>query len=123
MAARLQSGDAAAVEAWIAAQGEHAERLRRLLPTVLVMADLGSAADGSAPPAGLGGEPVPGVLDDFRISRPVGVKRVFRGIAGNDDERQGFPRHPGGAYRAGSCAGALPALFIQSWCGSTGSLA
>jgi hypothetical protein len=48
MATRLQSGDAAAVEAWIAAQGGYAGRLRRLLPTVQVMAELGSAADGSA---------------------------------------------------------------------------
>jgi WD40 repeat protein len=72
MAARLQSGDSADVGAWIAAQGEHAERLRRLLPTVQAMAELGSAADGSAPPAGLEGEPVPGVLGDFRIVREVG---------------------------------------------------
>jgi tetratricopeptide (TPR) repeat protein/serine/threonine protein kinase len=70
MAARLQSEDVADVEAWIAAQGEHAERLRRLLPTVQVMAQLG-AADGSVPP-GPEGEPVPGLLGDFRILRELG---------------------------------------------------
>src|SRR4051812_38628908 len=72
MAARLQSGDAADLEAWIAAQGEHADRLRRLLPTVRVMAELGSAADGSAPAPGPEGEAVSGTLGDFRIRREVG---------------------------------------------------
>jgi serine/threonine protein kinase/Flp pilus assembly protein TadD len=72
MAARIQTGDAAGLEAWIAAQGEHADRLRRLLPTVRVMAELGSAAGGSAPPPGTEREPVPGVLGDFRIIREVG---------------------------------------------------
>jgi serine/threonine protein kinase len=72
MAARLQSEGVAELEAWIAAQGEHAGRLRRLLPTVRVMAALGSGADGSAPPPGPGGEAVPGVLGDYRIVREVG---------------------------------------------------
>ncbi len=71
MAARLQAGDAADVEAWIAAQGEHAERLRRLLPTVRVMAELGSCP-GSAPPPGTEDGPLSGVLGDFRIVREVG---------------------------------------------------
>jgi tetratricopeptide (TPR) repeat protein/serine/threonine protein kinase len=71
MAARLQSDDAAAVEAWIAAQGVYAERLRRLLPTVRVMAELGSAADRQAPP-GAEDSPVSGLLGDFRLVREVG---------------------------------------------------
>jgi tetratricopeptide (TPR) repeat protein len=71
MAARLQAGDSAAVEAWIAAQGEHAERLRRLLPTVRVMAELGSAADGQEA-TGPEDTPVSGLLGDFRILREVG---------------------------------------------------
>jgi tetratricopeptide (TPR) repeat protein len=70
MAARLQSDDAAAVEAWTAAQGVYAERLRRLLPTVRVMAELGSA-DGQAPPGPEDG-PVAGLLGDYRIVREVG---------------------------------------------------
>jgi serine/threonine protein kinase/Flp pilus assembly protein TadD len=72
MAARLQSGDAAAVEAWIAAQEGYAERLRRLLPTVQVMAELGSAAAGSAASSASEGEAVSGLLGDFRIVREVG---------------------------------------------------
>jgi serine/threonine protein kinase/tetratricopeptide (TPR) repeat protein len=71
MAARLQSGGAADLEAWIAAQGGYADRLRRLLPTVQAMAALASA-DGSAPAAGPEGAAVPGVLGDFRILREVG---------------------------------------------------
>jgi serine/threonine protein kinase/Flp pilus assembly protein TadD len=72
MAARLQSEEAAEVEVWIAAQGEYAERLRRLLPTVQVMAELGSGAGGSGARLGPEGELVSGVLGDFRIVREVG---------------------------------------------------
>ena len=72
MAARLQSGDSAEVEAWIAAQGEHADRLRRLLPTMQAMAELGSGAGSSGPRLGPEGEPVSGVLGDFRILREAG---------------------------------------------------
>jgi serine/threonine protein kinase/tetratricopeptide (TPR) repeat protein len=72
MADRLQTENADDLEAWIAAQGEHAERLRRLLPTVRVMAELGSAASSSAPPTGSEGEALPGVLGDFHIIREVG---------------------------------------------------
>jgi serine/threonine protein kinase/Flp pilus assembly protein TadD len=71
LAARLQAGDADDVEAWIAAQGDHAERLRLLLPTVRVMAELGSAP-GSAPPPGTEDLQVPNVLGGFRIIREVG---------------------------------------------------
>jgi serine/threonine protein kinase/Flp pilus assembly protein TadD len=72
MAARLQSEEAADVEAWIAAQPVYADRLRRLLPTVQVMAELGSGAGGSGPGRGPDDEAVSGVLGDFRIVRRVG---------------------------------------------------
>jgi serine/threonine protein kinase len=72
MAARLQSAEAAAVEAWIAAQPVYADRLRRLLPTVQVMAELGSGAGRSGPGRGAEDEAVSGVLGDFRIVRRVG---------------------------------------------------
>jgi serine/threonine protein kinase len=60
------------VEEWIAAQGEHADRLRRLLPTVQVMAGLGSVAGSVPPPVGSDAVPVSGVLGDYRIIREVG---------------------------------------------------
>src|SRR5262249_15528273 len=53
----------------------HAEQLLRVLPTLLVLADLGrsASASGAAPPSGgADAEPVPGVLGDFRIVREVG---------------------------------------------------
>jgi serine/threonine protein kinase/Flp pilus assembly protein TadD len=71
LADRLQSEDSADLEAWVAAQGEYANRLRRLLPTVQVMAELGSAAGGPARAAGAA-EAVPGALGEFRIVRQVG---------------------------------------------------
>jgi tetratricopeptide (TPR) repeat protein len=74
-AARLEAGEAVDVAAFAAAHPEHAEQLRRVLPTMLVLADLGrsASAGGAAPPAaGAGPEPAPGVLGDFRIIREVG---------------------------------------------------
>ncbi len=72
LAARLQSGGAADLEAWIAAQGAHADRLRRLLPTVRVMAELGGAADAAPPRIESEAAPATGDLGDFRIIREVG---------------------------------------------------
>jgi WD40 repeat protein/serine/threonine protein kinase len=72
---RLEAGEAPDVEAFAAAHPEQAEQLRRVLPTMLVLADLGrsASAGGAAPPsAGGGSEPTPGVLGDFRIVREVG---------------------------------------------------
>ncbi len=67
---KLQAGDAD-VEAFIEAHAEYAERLRRLLPALRVMADLSNSledgerrVDGDA--AGLG------TLGDFRILREIG---------------------------------------------------
>jgi serine/threonine protein kinase len=72
---RVQAGERVDVEAVIAAHPEHAEQLRRLLPAVEVLADLGrsaSAAGAAPPPVGGDAEPASGVLGDFLIVREVG---------------------------------------------------
>jgi serine/threonine protein kinase len=74
-AGRLQAGEPVDVAAFAAAHPEQEEQLRRVLPTMLVLADLGrsASAGGAAPPAtGADGERSPGVLGDFRIVREVG---------------------------------------------------
>jgi serine/threonine protein kinase len=74
-AARLDTGETLDVEAFAAAHPEHAEQLRRVLPTMLLLADLGRSAcgAGAAPPlAGSDSEPIAGLLGDFRIIREVG---------------------------------------------------
>src|SRR5262245_28529537 len=52
-AGRLEAGEALDVAAFAAAHPEHAEQLRRVLPTMLVLADLGRSrsAGGAAPPS------------------------------------------------------------------------
>src|SRR6516165_218387 len=74
-AGRLEAGETLDVEAFAAAHPEHAQQLRRVLPTMLVLADLGRSESGvgAAPPsAGSNSEPTPGLLGDFRIIREVG---------------------------------------------------
>jgi WD40 repeat protein/serine/threonine protein kinase len=74
-AGRLEAGEALDVAAFAATHPEHAEQLRRVLPTMLVLADLGrsASAGGAAPPSvGADPEPAAGVLGDFRIIREVG---------------------------------------------------
>jgi WD40 repeat protein/serine/threonine protein kinase len=74
-AAQLEAGEVPDVEAFAAAYPQQAEQLRRVLPTMLVLADLGrsASASGAAPPsAGADSELSPGVLGDFRIIREVG---------------------------------------------------
>jgi hypothetical protein len=73
LARKLQTGGPADLDAFLARHAEHADQLRRLLPTVQVLADLsfssrdsGHAASRSEPH-----EPT-GVLGDFRILREVG---------------------------------------------------
>ena len=72
---RLQAGEPVDLEAFAREHPEQAEQLRRLLPALEMMADLGRsvgrglrrrAAPGDDPAAGLG------VLGDFRIVREVG---------------------------------------------------
>jgi serine/threonine protein kinase/Flp pilus assembly protein TadD len=75
LANRAQAGEPIDVEAVIAAHPEHAEPLRRLLPAIEVLADLGrsASAGGTAhSQSGTGPEAASGVLGDFRIIREVG---------------------------------------------------
>jgi serine/threonine protein kinase len=75
LANRVQAGERVDLEAVIAAHPEHTEQLRRLLPAVEVLADVGRSAIAadSAPPRVEGdAEPPSGVLGDFRIIRDVG---------------------------------------------------
>jgi serine/threonine protein kinase len=70
---RLQAGEAVDVDAFVGEHPEHAEPLRRLLPPLLVLADLGrSDAPISGGPPGGPAEREGGVLGDFRIVREVG---------------------------------------------------
>src|SRR5262249_29531335 len=64
-------GEAPDVEAFAAAHPEHAALLRRLLPTMGVLADLGGSAARSGLADG-GAEGPRGTLGDFRIVREVG---------------------------------------------------
>src|SRR6516162_3741545 len=68
---RLQAGEPVDLDEVARRHPEHAERLRQLLPALVMMADLGDSS-----PRGLEGidatGPGPGVLGDFRILREVG---------------------------------------------------
>jgi serine/threonine-protein kinase len=75
LAGRLQTGEPVDLEACASAHPVWAERLRRLVPAIAVMADLGRSAaagsdGGSGLPTGLG--PGLGELGDFRLLREVG---------------------------------------------------
>ena len=52
-ASRLEAGESLDIAEFAAAHPEHAEQLRRVLPTMLVLADLGrsASASGAAPPS------------------------------------------------------------------------
>jgi serine/threonine-protein kinase len=67
---KLQSGEAD-VEAFIDAHPEYAERLRRLLPALRVMADLSNSPDGEIRSVE-GDAAEMGTLGDFRIVREIG---------------------------------------------------
>jgi serine/threonine protein kinase len=73
LAGRVQAGEPVDLQAVLADHPGQAERLRRLLPAIELMADLGSSA-GSAGSAGSWPEPgvTPGLLGDFQIVREVG---------------------------------------------------
>jgi serine/threonine protein kinase len=72
---KLQAGEAVDVEAYIRRYPEHAEPLRRLLPPLRLLADLGHAPVGGDPPglpaAAPAGEAA-GTLGDYRLVREVG---------------------------------------------------
>jgi eukaryotic-like serine/threonine-protein kinase len=69
LANRLQAGEPVDLEACAREHPECAERIRRLLPAVEMLADLGRL---SVKTAIRGTEPSAGVLGDFRLLREVG---------------------------------------------------
>ena len=73
-AGRMEKGESLDVEACARAHPEYAEQLRKLLPTMQVLADLGHSADastGQEAPVGAGRGAV-GTLGDFRILAEIG---------------------------------------------------
>jgi tetratricopeptide (TPR) repeat protein len=73
LASRLRAGEPVDVEAFLEEHPAQAEPLRRLLPTIQVLAELGrSGASGSAPPLTCDGDPASGTLGDFRLLRELG---------------------------------------------------
>ncbi len=73
LTARLQAGEALDEEAVLREHPEHADALRRLLPTLRVLGELGSRCDPSrAGEDAVPGDSLSGVLGDFRIVREVG---------------------------------------------------
>jgi serine/threonine protein kinase/Flp pilus assembly protein TadD len=75
LANRLQAGEAVDIDVYLREHPAQAERVRRLLPAVRALADLGSAIgsrEDSASPPDSNQEAVTGMLGDFRIVREVG---------------------------------------------------
>jgi serine/threonine protein kinase/tetratricopeptide (TPR) repeat protein len=73
LAGRLRAGEPVDIEGFLADHPEQAESLRRLLPAIRVMADLGrSAAREAAGSSGPDSLVELGVLGDYRIVREVG---------------------------------------------------
>ncbi len=68
---KLQAGEPVDLEAYAQRYPEQAEALRRLLPAMEVLADLGRSAPPSAPRA-VAADLSPGVLGDFRLVREIG---------------------------------------------------
>jgi WD40 repeat protein len=67
---KLQAGEPIDVEAFLQAHPEDAEQLRRLLPALLLLAEVSGSGARPAPAVAAGDEP--GELGDFRILREVG---------------------------------------------------
>jgi serine/threonine protein kinase/Tfp pilus assembly protein PilF len=75
LANRLQAGEPVDIDVYLREHPAQAERVRRLLPAVRALAELGSAAgsrDDPASPPGADRERVSGLLGDYRIVREVG---------------------------------------------------
>jgi ADP-ribosylglycohydrolase len=70
LAARIRAGEHVDIDAYIAQHAEHADRLRALLPTLQVLADLSNSGSATVSP-GIQGESN-GVLGDFRIIDEIG---------------------------------------------------
>jgi tetratricopeptide (TPR) repeat protein len=70
LTAKLQAGELIDVESFLQAHPEDAEQLRRLLPALLLLAEVSRSGSGSAPGAAAGVEL--GELGDFRLIREVG---------------------------------------------------
>ena len=71
IAKQLQAGEALDVEALAREHPEFAERFRELLPTMQVLVDLGLSPSADAVPSVPSGEPVEGILGDYRIVRQI----------------------------------------------------
>jgi serine/threonine protein kinase len=75
---RLQAGEPVDISACVRKHPEYGPQLRELLPAVQMLAEVGSAAESSrrggaaSHQSGIAGEPVTGVLGDFRIVREIG---------------------------------------------------
>jgi serine/threonine protein kinase/Flp pilus assembly protein TadD len=73
LANRLQTGERVDVEAYVRAHPEQAERLRRLLPAVLALAQLGDDGEKTSEPSPKpDAAPMTGCLGDFRLLREIG---------------------------------------------------
>src|SRR5262245_40517671 len=76
LANRLQAGEAVDVEACVAEHPDHADALRRLLPAVQVLAELGrsvASQDANTPTRdGVDATSLSGILGDFQIIREIG---------------------------------------------------
>jgi WD40 repeat protein/serine/threonine protein kinase len=111
IAKKVQAGEPLDVEAYLQAHPGHADRLRRLLPAVEVLADLGrsaSAGEASIPPGGSDVDPEQGRLGDFRIVREVG-----RGGMGVVYEAEQISLGRRVALKVLPFAGALDAKHLQ----------
>ena len=72
---KLEVGEAVDLDAIAVEHPEHVDRLRKLLPTLQAMAELGhsgTALLAASPESRGSGEPKTGVLGDFRIVREIG---------------------------------------------------
>jgi serine/threonine protein kinase len=76
VAGQIQRGEPVDLDALARVHPQHAERLRRLLPAVQLVAGVGSGAPGGSlsfpPPESADTRPLPESLGDFRIVREVG---------------------------------------------------
>ncbi len=74
LSAKIEGGEVVDLQAYIAAHPAHADELHRLIPTLLLLADLSRSGTASIPPIVADGpdNETPGTLGDFRILREVG---------------------------------------------------